>query len=487
MLKRIAPALLLAAGISFCRAETPLELDVVEHRLDNGLTLLVLEHRQSPIAACSIVYRVGSVNEEPGRTGISHLLEHMMFKGSETIGTRDHALEKPLLDRLDELHARLENAGGGGNGGAKSADELRKEISAVRKQADFLVVPNELWEIYERNGGTGINAGTGRDKTVYYCSLPANRLELWFLLESDRMRNSAFRQFYREKDVVLEERRLSIDDSPDGFFYEQLFASAFIAHPYRWPVIGWNSDIENISRAMIESYYRRYYAPNNAIVVVVGDVSPDKVLRMTERYFGGIPASPAPPPVVTVEPAQHGKRVIDLVFDASPRIALAFHKPSVSSGDNYACEIIEKLLSHGMTSRFHKNIVEGKRIAVSVSAYNPPMKYPFLFIIHAMPRAPHTTAEVEAAVWEELRALASEPVSDWEMEKARNQMEAEFLRMLESADGLASLLGSFEAIDSWEYLNGYLPGIRGVTPEDIMRVAGNYLKEDNCTLVTLQK
>ena len=488
MIRKLALALVLIAAQATCRAATPLRLDVVEHRLNNGLTLLILEHHQAPVVSCSIVYRVGSVNEEPGHTGITHLLEHMMFKGTATIGAGNFKHEEDLLKKIDTLHARLEKLENiEGNKDAYKIEETREELALSLKQADAFATENELWEIYRRSGATGINAGTGRDMTTYYCSLPVNRLELWMWLESDRMWNAVFRGFYKEKDVVLEERRLVIEDSPNGFFFERLFAAAFIAHPYRWPIIGWKSDIENISREMIKTYYRRYYAPNNTIAVIVGDIEPEKVIGMAERYFGRIPAQTPPPPVVTKEPLHRGKRELCLKFNASPRLALAYNKPSVGADDNYALEIIEKILSHGRTSRLYKSLVEEKRIAVSASAFNPPTRYPSLFIIYAIPRAPHSIEEVERALLEELDKLKREPPGDWEMEKALNQIEADFVRGLESTSGLASQIGHFEAIDKWEYINSYIPKIRAVTPEDVTRVANHYLKEDNCTLVTLQK
>ena len=480
MVLRISLALALLSAPASTRAETPLRLNVIEHHLPNGLTLLMLEHHRAPIVSCSLFYRAGSANEEPGSTGISHLLEHMMFKGTRTIGAKDYAREEPLIRKIEELHARLLESGQSRED-ARSVAGLKDELAHAERQADSLTTKNELWKILTREGAEGLNAQTGRDSTQYLCSLPANRLELWMWLESDRMRNAVFREFYTEREVILEERRLTIDDSPDGAFSEELFATAFIAHPYRWPIIGWTSDIEHISPEMLRSYYRRYYAPNNAIVVIAGDIRPDNVIALADRYFGQIPSQPPPPPIVTQEPEQRGTREAYLKFDASPRIALAYHKPAVGADDDIALNVLENILSSGRTSRLYKNLVQRKKVAVAAVASCPPSKYPSLFIFYSIPRRPHTTEDVERALREEIETLAREPVSEREMQKARNQIEADFVRECESAQNLASLIGTYESIDRWEYLNRYIPKIRAVTAADVMRVVNTYLKDEHCT------
>lgn len=464
--------------------ETPLKLDVIEHRLPNGLTLLMLERHRAPIVSCSVFYRVGSVNEDPGCTGISHLLEHMMFKGTRTIGTKDYAREEPLLKKIEGLNEQLAVSGAGKENPA-SVQKLKAELAEAERRADSLTIKNELWKTLAQEGAEGLNANTGRDRTQYCCSLPANRLELWMRLESDRMQNAVFREFYRERAVVLEERRLAVDDSPEGAFGEQLFASAFIAHPYRWPIIGWASDVEHITPDMLRSFYLRYYAPNNAIVVIAGDVRPAEVIALADRCFGPIPSQPPPPPVVTLEPEQRGKREADLALDASPRIALAYHKPAIGADDEIALNVLENILAKGRTSRLYKNLVQGKQVAVAASASCPPAKYPFLFVFSAIPRRPHTTGEVELAFRAEIETLSREPASELEMQKARNQIEADFVRDCESVQNLASIIGNYESIDKWEYVNGYIQKIRAVTSADVARVASKYLREENCTKVVI--
>ncbi|MDD5555762.1 MAG: pitrilysin family protein [bacterium] len=480
----LAAFLLLAASRGLA-GEAP-RLDVHRHRLRNGLTVLVLEHRLAPVVSCSVFYRVGSANERPGRTGITHLLEHMMFKGTRRIGTRDFAGEAPLIERINELHERIGEIERSARPGAgHAAGMLREELAEAERRADSLMVKNELWKILMRRGAVDLNAFTGKDRTQYLCSLPANQLELWMWLEADRMGDAVFREFHRERAVVLEERRLSIDDSPAGTFGERLYAAAFIAHPYRWPIIGWASDIERITLPMVEEHYRRSYAPNNAVVVIVGRVVPAEVVRLAERYFGRIPSQPPLPPVVTREPPQRGKREVRLALEASPRVALAFHRPPSAADDAAALDVLETVLSAGRTSRLHRGLVEGRRVAVSAAVTSPTAKYPSLFIAHAVPRRPHTVGDVERAIREEIDLLAREPVGDWELQKAKNVIEADFVRSLESVVELCGLVGTFEVIDRWEYLNEYVPRIRAVTAGDVARAARDYLQEETCTTVVI--
>ncbi|MBI5125760.1 MAG: insulinase family protein, partial [Planctomycetes bacterium] len=294
--------LLLTAYCLLLTAPLPaqeLKLDVKEHVLKNGLKVLTLERHKSPTVSLRIVYKVGSVNERPGITGVSHLFEHMMFKGTKLFGTKDWDVEEPLLKREDELVAATE---GERHKGA-SADQgkikaLETELEEVRKKLKDVTVKDELWSIYMSHGGTGLNASTGEDATFYYCDLPTNKLELWGLIESDRMKNMVLREFYSEKDVVMEERRLRTETSPFGLLLEQLRAATFTAHPYSWPVIGWMSDINALTKEGTKEYFTRYYAPNNAVLIAVGDFQTQEFIKLVEKYFSDIPSQP---PIPTVE------------------------------------------------------------------------------------------------------------------------------------------------------------------------------------------
>ncbi|MCB7128706.1 MAG: insulinase family protein [Candidatus Brocadiales bacterium] len=458
-----------------------LRLDVKEHVLKNGMTLLMLEKHQSPTVSVRIVFKVGSVNERPGITGASHLFEHMMFKGTQLFGTKDWEEEKPLLEKEDELVLAIE----------ATDDEaervaLENELAGVRKRLKEITNTEEFWAIYMRNGATGINASTSDDITRYYCNLPANKLKLWAFLESDRMKNLVLREFYSEKDVVMEERRMRTETSPFGLLFEQLNAASFTAHPYGWPTIGWMSDIENITKEETEKYFTRYYAPNNAVIVVVGDINPQQVIDLVEEYFGDIPAQPPIPGVTTLEPEQKGERRIEVEYDANPMVAVGYHKPNITHPDQYVFDVIESLLTSGRTSRLYKRLIEDERIAVMVRSYAGGSKYPDLFFVFASPRHPHTTGEVEKAVYEELERLKTEPPSDWELQKIKNQLEANFIRGLESNSGLADEIGYYEAVaGGWSYINTAVERIKAVTGEDVMRVAKKYFIKTNRNVGTL--
>lgn len=482
--------LLVPLILCYCLASygQKLELDVHEHILDNGIKLLMLEKHDVPIVSLRIVYKVGSVNERPGITGASHLFEHMMFKGTKIFGIKDFDKERPLLKREDEIMAeiRLEKSKGSKADKDKLA-QLENELNEVWLEQRELIVKDEMWGIYLKNGATGLNASTGNDATYYYCNLPSNKLELWAFMESDRMQNLVLREFYSERDVVMEERRLRTDNSPFGLLIEQLNAATYTAHPYGWPVIGWMSDLENIKKEDVAKYFEQYYTPNNAVLVVVGDINPDDIIVLIEKYFGGIPRQPPPPKVTTVEPEQRGERRIFVEYDANPVLAIAYHKPAIGHPDQYVMDVIEAVLSNGRTSRLYKSLIEDKRIAVSANAYGGPSKYADSFIFFCTPRNPHTVEEVEAELYVELEKLKTTPVTEHELQKIKNQLEASFIRSLESTSGLASEIASYEAIYGWRYINTLVEKTLSVTPEDIIRVANKYFTKTNSTVAILVK
>ncbi len=478
-------SVVLFAGDSFANS---LKLDVKEHVLKNGLKLLMLEKHDVPIVCVRINYKVGSVDERPGITGVSHLFEHMMFKGTKIFGTRNYAAEKPLLDTEDDLVTKLcDEKGKEETADTKKVESLGKELEEVRKKLRDLVVKDEVFSLYLRHGASGLNAATSTDGTYYFCDLPANKLELWAFIESDRMKNLVLREFYSERDVVMEERRLRTENSPMGLLVEQLNAVTFIAHPYRWPTIGWRSDVQNITKSDTEEYFKRYYAPNNAVIVMVGDFNPTEAVKLVEKYFGDIPGQSAPPKVKTVEPEQKGERRVEIEFEANPYIAISYHIPAVGHPDLYALDILSSLLSEGRTARLYKSLIEDKRIAVMAHAYNGIGKYPDTFTFIAVPRAPHTVAEVESAFYEEIEKLKKSPPTDWEVQKIKNQLEADFIRDLNSASGLANEIGQFEVLSDWRYINTFMDKLTQVTAEDVMRVANKYLTKNNRTVAILVK
>ena len=481
------PVILLALLLTQSRPAAPasvpedIRLPFTEHTLKNGMRFLIVERHDSPTFAAYLRFQVGSANETPGFTGLAHLLEHMMFKGTTLFGTLDPGRELPLLDKIDALHQSLqaEKAKGhlpGGKPDAAAVAALEKEIAVLEAQAKQFIVHNELWEIYRRNGAVRLNASTSYEGTQYFVSFPGNRLELWALLESDRMRNPVFREFYTEREVVQEERRERVDTSPRGQLWEAALATAFVALPYRHPVIGWPSELENLTRLQAREFFRAYYAPNNTLAVLVGDLDPAEVIRTVERYFGSIPAQPTPPPLPREEPPQPGERRIRVEFPAEPQLLMLYRSPPIGHPDTHALTVLGSLLGDGRSSRLYKRLVEERRLVTSVAAGPWFLRYGGLFLIQATPRAPHTLEEVEAAIEEEIRRAQSELPTPRELTKVRNQMEVSVVRGLASNGGLASQLGeAWSLTGDWRFAFEERKMIQAVTAEDVVAAAKRYL------------
>src|SRR6185369_8775714 len=374
----IAAAILLSATQLYAEG---LAERVKEHTFPNGLKLLMVERHTSPTVAAWIRYKVGSVDERSDERGIAHLLEHMLFKGTKTLGTTDYEKEKPLLDRIEAVaqQVMLEKAKRE-KGDAAQIARLEKDLSDLEKEAGKYVVKEEFAQIYNRNGGANYNAYTSKDGTTYLISLPSNKLELWAAIESDRMQNAVLREFYSERSVVMEERRRSVVAEPEGKLWENFVAASFLAHPYGQPTIGWMSDIENLTRTKAEKFFHSYYGPQSAIVAIVGDIDPKATIALVERYFGAIPPGRTPAPVTTVEPKQEGERQIEQLAEAEPTLMLAFHKPAISAPDDYVFDVISMILGQGRTSRLYKKLIIEQQIATEVGVFDAPgSRFPNLF------------------------------------------------------------------------------------------------------------
>ncbi|HEU4684539.1 MAG TPA: pitrilysin family protein [Nitrospira sp.] len=473
---------------------------VIEHRLANGLTVLMVERHQTPIVSINMTFAVGGVNEQIGQTGLAHLYEHMAFKGTRTVGTKDYAKEAPILAELHRVGTELEQrqrelAKRNGEAAASEAesaaiDKLQKRFKELQDQATQYVAGNEMAMLYQRHGGIGLNAATGKDLTRYVINLPSNRLPLWAAIEADRMANPVLREFYKERGVVMEERRLRNDDSPTGLLFETFTSAAFRAHPYGIPTIGWESDILSLTPAEAEAFFKTYYGPGRATIGIVGDINPKEVIELIENTFGKIPPSPPPPPVVTVEPPQRGERRVEVEFDAEPQLVIGFHKPGLGQPDDYVFDVIDEILTDGLTSRLYTKLVRDGRLAAAVNsdANYPGVRAPNLFLIHATPLAPHTASEVEAAILAELERLKTEPVSQKELERVVNNLDADLVRALRSNSGLASQLALYQTVaGDWRYVIKSRDKIAAVTPADIQRVASQYFTKSNRTVATLVK
>jgi predicted Zn-dependent peptidase len=548
-LSALALAVLLVLLQSFAAAET-LEEKVREFELDNGMTFLVVERHEAPVAFMATLFNVGSANERPNITGISHLLEHMMFKGTEMMGTTDYKKDREYVEKTDELGERTielrkqigewrfekfeefsaqiiegfteEEQERVGTSvpeqnrllveKIEAMDSLPDSLTSVprlieEKGVDYLGLYNEyrtawgeimtlldeqreimlkeeLWETYMNNGSRFLNAGTSNDFTVYFVYLPSNRLELFMVMESDRMESPVFREFWSERDVVMEERRLSEND-PDDALDEAFNSVAFTASPYNWPVLGWMSDLQTIDRRELEAYHRIYYAPNNATVIIVGDVDVDHVKKLAEKYYGKIPAQTSPPPVETREPEQQGERRVVVEHTANPKLMIGYHKPTFGHPDAPVFEVLQQILAGGRTSRLYKSIYEEKELTMEPPRVytGPGDRYDNLLVLSAVPQQPHTLEDVENAIYEELEFLKTEPVSERELQRVKNQVDASQIRQMGSNLGTAFTIGMGHLyLGHYSKIFEYYDQIKDVTADDLMRVADTYLTEKNRTV-----
>ncbi|MXV76182.1 insulinase family protein [Candidatus Poribacteria bacterium] len=463
---------------------------VVEHVFPNGLKLLMIKRDTSPTIAPYLLFKAGSVDESDDTRGIAHMLEHMLFKGTKTIGTKDYEKEKVVLAEIDRVGDALDMERA--KGARADADKIAELEAALKEQQELAkewIVTGEYTEIYTQHGSTGFNAGTSVDYTIYTVELPSNKLELWAMLESDRLKNAVLREFYVEREAVKEERRMRVDTSPGGKLYEQFIAAAFTAHPYGMPIIGWPSDIAMLNRRKAEEFFKIHYAPNNSVMVIVGNIDIDKTVALIDKYFGDMQAQPLPSEVTTKELSQEGERRIEVEYDAEPQLMIGYHKPTVPHFDDYVLDMISAILSDGRTSRFYKNIVE-EGIAVSANSINgyPGARYDNLFVVNGTPRSPHTTVDVEEAIYAELERLKTEPVAEKEFKRILKQIDAGFIRNLSSNAGMAQQLAFYEGIaGDWRYILGWRENMYKITPEDIMKVANTYFTKSNRTVGTLVK
>jgi zinc protease len=430
----LAGLLAMAMGVSWspAGAQERLDLNIQEFHLENGLEVLILEDHAVPLVTVQAWYRVGSRNERPGITGISHFLEHMMFKGTEKYG------------------------------------------------------PGMYSQLIQRYGGTQ-NAFTSYDMTAYYAVLPASRLDLALELEADRMANLllAPADITSEREVVKEERRLR-ENAPTGPMHEELGALAFKAHPYQWPVIGWMSDIESISREDLLAHYRTYYVPNNATLIVVGDVETTQVMDLVQRYFGSIPQGPPPPPVRPPEPPQLGERRAEIPRPtALAALAIAYHVPPFDHPDAMALEVLSQILSQGQSSRLHQELVYNRQMVTSISTNADLRLDPGLFTITCMVQTGNAPAEVEAAIYEQLAHVTEDAITDRDLQKAINQAQSSFIFRQDSIQQQGFTIGFFHMLKSYTMVNQYIERLRQVTKQDVARVAQTYLTKRQRSLVTI--
>ena len=488
-------ALLLTASRAFA-AEKP-QITVEEFTLGNGMKWLLFERHESPTINAGWVARVGSVNERPGMTGISHFFEHMMFKGTRTIGTTNIEADLKLIEDQERLREQMREEQ------VAMRERLRKgEIDDLAKpenktpryrqleqQFDALVVKqretiikDHMDQIYTTNGGEFLNAGTDQDATTYYLRIPSNRLELWAWLESDRLLNPVFREFYSERDVVFEERRMRTESTPLGKYDEAFNALFWEAHPYQWPVVGWASDIPSYTLQQAKEYFATYYAPNNITGSLVGDFKTAEVKPLLERYFGRIPRGKTPPPeVVTLEPLQVAEKRMNAEAETSPTVRVWWKSVPLLHKDGAALDILADLLS-GRTGRLYKGLVLGRQVANQASASNSQQKYGGAFQLEATVKDGKEPAAVEGAVYEEIEKLKKEQAPTDELQKVKNQEKANAYRRLANPTFIMFQLLGYDAAGDWHLINSYADKVDAVTAADVQRVAQQYLTKENRTV-----
>jgi predicted Zn-dependent peptidase len=480
---------LLTASAALAFDFSELEKAVTETTLDNGLKVIVMERHDAPLVSCITSVNVGGVDDPKEYTGISHMLEHMSFKGTSTIGTTDFKAEAKAMRVEDSLWSilRAERKKGQFADSAKLA-ELEAAFNNAIEGARQYVVGNAWDAKVEAQGAQGINAGTSKDNTSYYMDLPANKLELWMAMESDRFADPVLREMYRERMVIAEERLQVLENNPIRRAIDAMQSTAFSAHPYREPNVGHMSDIMNYSRDAVKAYFDKNYVPSNMVVVIVGDVNAPEVIAMAKKYFGRLKASPAPEPVATVEPEQKGERRVTLEDPAQPLFVCGFHIPSNTSPEWPTIQAIADYLGSGRTCLLNTSLVKEKKIAAFVGLYAgwPGSKYPCLAMIFSQPTPGHTNQEIEDEVFAQIKILQDSLVPADELEKIKARAKAGFIQGLNSNQGLAGSLANYQTDwRDWRQMFHELDRINAVTAEDIQRAARKYFQRTNCTIVHL--
>ncbi|MEM6350525.1 MAG: pitrilysin family protein [Cyanobacteria bacterium P01_D01_bin.14] len=457
--------------------------EVTEFTLDNGMKFIVLERHEAPVVSFMLYANVGAASEEDGKTGVAHYLEHLAFKGTTQIGTRNYAAEAPVLERLDALFAQLMTAEKAGD--KALAEDLRSQFEAVRAEAASYVEQNKFGQIIEQAGGRGLNATTSADATRYFYSLPSNKLELWMSLESERFLDPVFREFYEEKEVILEERRMRVDNSPIGQMVEKFLEVSFDEHPYRRPVIGYEDDLRLATRDDITEFFNTYYGPSNLIATIVGDVDPANVQQLAAAYFGRYTARSAAPTVDIVEPAQTEPKTFTLSLPTQPWYLEGYHRPGINDPDSLIYRMIDGVLLSGRTSRLYQTLVEDAQVALDVGSADtfPGDRYANVVLFYALTAPGHTVDEVATLLNAELERLKAEPVTAEELERVKTQARASLLRALSSNSGMASLLAEYEAkTGSWQTIFEDLQAIDQITAQDVQRVAQATFQPNNRTV-----
>ena len=470
------------------------EVEAQVHVLDNGMKFLLLPREGDPNVSAGWVVKVGSVNERPGLTGVAHLFEHMMFKGTHTIGTKDIDRDLEIISQLDALRAQIrdeeetliEQHRRGLIDNPKDPairseehNRLLGEFGRLLTEQRELIIKDQFDRIYTLQGASGLNAFTSHDLTLYMINVPANKLELWFWMESDRLSNPVFREFYSERDVVQEERRLRVESRPTGKLDEQFETLFWQSSPYHWPVIGWQSDLDGLTRDEALEFFGTYYAPNNLTVALVGDFDPEQAVSWAEKYFGRLQRGESEPePVRTWEIEQQAETRMTGYADTRPTVRVRYHTVADAHREEPALLVLSSLLN-GRTGRLYKSLVLEQKVATNAGAAVNGLKYDGYFELSGIAAEGHTPEDVEQALYQEMKVLQEQLVGDRELRKVKNQQLASDFRRLRSKTNLMIQLLIYEALGDWENINKFSERIQAVTAEDVRTVARKYFKPEN--------
>jgi predicted Zn-dependent peptidase len=493
-MRRKSSVLVLCIVCYLVRNASAQQVQVQEYVLPNGLKLMMVPKKGDPNVAAGWVAKVGSVNERPGITGLSHLFEHMMFKGTHAIGTKDMQADTKLMAEMDGLKAEIRKEEdqelqrlrrgeitdiSDPKNRTAHHSELLAQLAALEKQEKTNLVPNEFDQIYTNAGASGMNAMTTEDFTVYFINVPANKLELWFWMESDRLLNPVFREFYSERDVVFEERRMRTESTPTGKFEEEFNSLFWSASPYKWPVIGWPSDLNGITREEALAYFGVNYAPNNVAACLVGDFDPAQAKALAERYLGRLKRSQQLQPAVrTQEVHQEAEKRMVAYAETNPEVHIRYHTVADGHRDDPALTVFAALLG-GRTGRLYKSLVLDQKVANGVTADEQSLKWEGYFGLSGVASPSHTPEQVEQAIYREIEKLQNEKVGDLELQKVKNRFAADQFRRLRSNFYLMLQLLVAESYNGWLTFNEDPRRIAAVTADDVQRVAREYFKPEN--------
>jgi predicted Zn-dependent peptidase len=484
---------LLATAI--CVASAPAQdLKSFEQRittkvLPNGLTLIVCERPEAPVFSYTTFVDAGDVDDPSGQSGLAHMFEHLAFKGTSQIGTTNYAEEKVALEKVEAASNAYEAEYLKPVGrDPEKLKTLKKAFVEAQDEAHKFVIPNQFTEVAERNGTHGLNAQTGLDDTIYFWSMPENRLELWAWLESSRLSDTVPREFYKERDVVMEERRMRTDSNPEGRLVEQFLATAYVAHNYGRSAVGWPSEVGQISATQAMTFHKKYYVGSNIVISVVGDVKASEAMPILEKYFSRIPSGQKPEEMTTVEPKQFAEKSVVIREATQPIYLEGYHRPSYRDPDDAVYDAISDIMSNGRVSRLYRSLVRDQQIAAVAEGASPfpGSKYPSLFLFIAAPIPGHTSTEMRDAIHKEIDKLKTTDVTDAELAMYKTRARADLLRGLANNQGLANALAEYQArYSDWRELFRQLDRVEKVTKADIRRVANQVFVASNRTIAQI--